>query len=80
MMQGGLNLANLNKATNQVFEDIDGNVTAVTVTAEGLTTSVSNLNNEVSTVKQTAQDITSEVSGLKHTSYLLPSINGKADK
>ena len=64
MMQGGLNLANLNKATNQVFEDIEGNVTAVTVTAEGLTTSVSNLDNEVSTVKQTAQGLTSEVSSL----------------
>lgn len=67
MMQGGLNLANLNKATNQVFEDIDGNVTAVTVTAEGLTTSVSNLNNEVSTVKQTASSLSATVTQVQTT-------------
>lgn len=67
MMQGGLNLANLNKATNQVFEDIDGNVTAVTVTAEGLTTSVSNLNNEVSTVKQTASSLSATVTQVQNT-------------
>lgn len=67
MMQGGLNLANLNKATNQVFEDIDGNVTAVTVTAEGLTTSVSNLDNEVSTVKQTASSLSATVTQVQTT-------------
>lgn len=71
MMQGGLNLANLNKATNQVFEDIEGNVTAVIVTAEGLTTYVSNLDNEVSIVKQTAEDITSEVGSIKDTTVTL---------
>ena len=67
MMQGGLNLANLNKATNQVFEDIDGNVTAVTATAEGLTTSVSNLSTEVSTVKQTAEGLSATVTQVEET-------------
>ena len=49
MIQGGLNLANLNADTNQVFTDIEGNVTSVSETAQGLTVDVESLkekNNE----------------------------------
>ena len=64
MLQGGLNLANLNGDTNKVFADIEGNVTELSITAEGLATSVSNLNGDVSTLEQTASGLTTSVSNL----------------
>ena len=64
MIQGGLNLANLNGDTNKVFADIEGNVTELSITAEGLATSVSNLNGDVSTLEQTASGLTASVSNL----------------
>lgn len=64
MIQGGLNLANLNAAANQVFTDIQGNVTELSITAEGLATSVSNLSGDVSTLEQTASGLTTTVSNL----------------
>lgn len=57
MIQGGLNLANLNSDTNQVFTDIEGNVTSVSETAAGLSVSVSNLSGEVSTVSATVNGL-----------------------
>ena len=57
MIQGGLNLANLNADTNQVFTDIEGNVTSVSETAAGLSVSVSNLSGEVSTVSATVNGL-----------------------
>ena len=54
MIQGGLNLANLNADTNQVFTDIEGNVTSVQATAAGLTTRVSNAEGNIVTAQQTA--------------------------
>ena len=43
MIQGGLNLANLNADTNQVFTDIEGNVTTLQQTAEGVQIEVDGL-------------------------------------
>ena len=57
MLQGGLNLANLNKDTNQVFTDIEGNVATVTETAAGLTVSVSSLSGDVSTISATVNGL-----------------------
>ena len=54
MIQGGLNLANLNADTNQVFTDIEGNVTSVQATAAGLTTRVSSAEGNIVTAQQTA--------------------------
>lgn len=54
LIQGGLNLANLNAAANQVFTDIEGNVTELTVTAEGLSTRVSSAEGNITTAQQTA--------------------------
>ena len=53
MIQGGLNLANLNKATNQVFSDIEGNVTELETTAAGLTLNVSNLAGDLTSLSVT---------------------------
>jgi hypothetical protein len=53
MLQGNLNLANLNEDTQTVFSDLEGNVTTVTETAAGLSVAVSNLSGEVSTVSAT---------------------------
>ena len=53
MLQGGLNLANLNKETNQVFSDIEGNVTELGVTAQGLTLDVSNLAGDLTSLSVT---------------------------
>ena len=64
MIQGGLNLANLNGDTNKVFADIEGNVTELSITAEGLATSVSNLNGDVSTLEQTASGLSTSVTNL----------------
>ena len=63
MIQGGLNLANLNADTNQVFTDIEGNVTSVSETAAGLSVSVSNLSGEVSTVSATVNGLDVTTSG-----------------
>ena len=63
MIQGGLNLANLNADTNQVFTDIEGNVTSVSETAAGLSVSVSNLSGEVSTVSATINGLNVTTSG-----------------
>ena len=54
MLQGGLNLANLNGDTNKVFSDIEGNLTTVTATAAGLTTRVSNAEGNITSAQQTA--------------------------
>ena len=54
MIKGGLNLANLNAAANQVFTDIQGNVTEVTVTAQGLESRVSSAEGNIVTAQQTA--------------------------
>ena len=54
MIQGGLNLANLNSATNEVFTDLSGNVTSVQATAAGLTTRVSSAEGNIVTAQQTA--------------------------
>ena len=77
MIQGGLNLANLNEVTNQVFTDIEGNVTELSITAEGLATSVSNLNGDVSTLEQTASGLTTSVSNLSgEVSSVSQTVNG----
>ena len=57
LIQGGLNLANLNKETQQTFTDLEGNVTEVTETASGLTVSVSNLSGAVSTISATVDGL-----------------------
>lgn len=54
MIQGGLNLANLNAAANRVFTDIQGNVTEVTATAQGLESRVSSAEGNIVTAQQTA--------------------------
>jgi len=64
MLQGGLNLANLNKDTNQTFADTNGNVAEIALTAMGLETSVSNINGDISTLEQTASGLTTTVSNL----------------
>ena len=43
MIQGGLNLANLNSATNEVLTDLEGNVTTLQQTAEGVQIEVDGL-------------------------------------
>ena len=53
MIQGGLNLANLNKETNQVFTDIEGDVTELNVTAQGLTLDVGNLAGDLTSLSVT---------------------------
>ena len=64
MLQGGLNLANLNKEVNTEFSNIKGDVTELSITAEGIATSVSNLSGDVSTLEQTASGLTTSVSNL----------------
>ena len=65
MIQGGLNLANLNADTNQVFTDIEGNVTTLQTTAAGLQSSVSDAEGKATTAQQTADGVKVEVDGLK---------------
>ena len=65
MIQGGLNLANLNADTNQVFTDIEGNVTTLQATAAGLQSSVANADGKATTAQQTADGVKVEVDGLK---------------
>ena len=57
MIQGGLNLANLNKEANQVFADMNGNITEISETASGLSVSVSNLSGDVSTISATVNGL-----------------------
>ena len=57
MLQGGLNLANLNKETKQVFTDIEGNVTTVSETAAGLVVTVGDLSGDVSTISATVNGL-----------------------
>ena len=65
MIQGGLNLANLNADTNQVFTDIEGNVTTLQTTAAGLQSSVADADGKATTAQQTAEGVKVEVDGLK---------------
>ena len=65
MIQGGLNLANLNADTNQVFTDIEGNVTTLQATAAGLQSSVASADGKATTAQQTADGVKVEVDGLK---------------
>ena len=53
MLQGGLNLANLNEATNQTFEDTNGNVAELALTAAGLQLDVSNLAGDLTSLSVT---------------------------
>ena len=53
MLQGGLNLASLNKATNQTFEDTNGNVAEIALTAAGLQLDVSNLAGDLTSLSVT---------------------------
>ena len=64
MIQGGLNLANLNADTNQVFTDIEGNVTTLQTTAAGLQSSVADAEGKATTAQQTADGVKVEVTGL----------------
>ena len=57
MIQGGLNLANLNKETNQVFTNIEGDVTELGVTAQGLTLDVSNLSGDLTALSVTVDGL-----------------------
>lgn len=57
MIQGGLNLANLNTETNQTFTDTNGNVAEIAATALGLSISVENIAGEVSTVSATVDGL-----------------------
>ena len=65
MIQGGLNLANLNADTNQVFTDIEGNVTTLQTTAAGLQSSVASADGKATTALQTANGVQVDVNGLK---------------
>lgn len=65
MIQGGLNLANLNADTNQVFTDIEGNVTTLQATTKGLQSSVADAEGKASSAQQTADGVKVEVDGLK---------------
>ena len=62
MIQGGLNLANLTADTNQVFTDIEGNVTTLQATAKGLQSSVADAEGKATTAQQTAEGLTTRVS------------------
>ena len=77
MIQGGLNLANLNADTNQVFTDIEGNVTTLQTTAAGLQSSVANAEGKATTAQQTASGLQSSVSNLSgQVSTVQQTING----
>src|SRR5574344_603153 len=77
MIQGGLNLANLNADTNQVFTDIEGNVTTLQATAEGLQSSVADAEGKATTAQQTADGLSVSVSNLSgEVSTFSATING----
>ena len=76
MIQGGLNLANLNTDTNQVFTDIEGNVTSVQATAAGLTTRVSSAEGDISSLEQTASGLSVRVSDVESRNTVTINANG----
>ena len=76
MIQGGLNLANLNADTNQVFTDIEGNVTSVQATAAGLTTRVSSAEGDISSLEQTASGLSVRVSDVESRNTVTINANG----
>ena len=77
MIQGGLNLANLNADTNQVFTDIEGNVTTLQATAAGLQSSVASADGKATTAQQTAEGLSASVSNLSgEVSTVSATING----
>ena len=76
MIQGGLNLANLNTDTNQVFTDIEGNVASVQATAAGLTTRVSSAEGDISSLEQTASGLSVRVSGVESRNTVTINANG----
>ena len=53
MLQGGLNLANLNEETNQTFTDTNGNVAELALTAMGLELDVGNLAGDLTSLSVT---------------------------
>ena len=57
LLQGNLNLANLNTDTNQVFTDMDGNITAISATAAGLTVDVGNLEGDLTSLSVTVDGL-----------------------
>lgn len=57
MLQGNLNLANLNAETNEVFTDMEGNITTVTATADGLAVDVSNLEGDLTSLSVTVDGL-----------------------
>lgn len=76
MIQGGLNLANLNADTNQVFTDIEGNVTSVQATAAGLATRVSSAEGDISSLEQTASGLSVRVSDVESRNTVTINANG----
>ena len=64
LLQGNLNLANLNAETNEVFTDMDGNITTISATADGLAADISNLEGNITTISATADGLTVDVSNL----------------
>ena len=77
MIQGGLNLANLNSATNEVLTDLSGNVTTLQATADGLQSSVANADGKATTALQTADGLSVSVSNLSgEVSTVSATING----
>lgn len=77
MVQGGLNLANLNSATNEVFTDLSGNVTTLQATAEGLQSSVADAEGKATTAQQTAEGLSVSVSNLSgEVSTVSATVNG----
>ena len=76
MIQGGLNLANLNSATNEVFTDLEGNVASVQATAAGLTTRVSSAEGDISSLEQTASGLSVRVSGVESRNTVTINANG----
>ena len=76
MIQGGLNLANLNADTNQVFTDIEGNVTTLQTTAAGLQSSVADADGKATTALQTASGLSVRVSDVESRNTVTINANG----
>ena len=57
MLQGNLNLANLNAETNEVFTDMEGNITTISATADGLAADVSNLEGDLTSLSVTVDGL-----------------------
>ena len=66
MLQGGLNLANLNTETNQVFTDMDGNITTVSATADGLAADISNIEGNITSLSATTNGLVVDVQNLEN--------------